>query len=533
MRAFMKWEKKAAKLAITRFGADQKRVELLLQEAEAARRNGQPADLLELLVRSRLLSRSQVVQLRDALDKTQLDPSSVVEVARVSPQPPPDPPTRIDLNLQAEKEREMVGAYRLLRKLGEGGMGEVYLAFDDRADRSVAIKILSTFLASKPELVERFQREARHALHLEHVNIVRGYEVGKDEKSGKHYLVMEYVDGPSAQALLDEYGRLSVGDALHIGLDIARALEYAQSRNIVHRDIKPENILCTRTGVVKLADLGLAKEIGQASNLTATRQGFGTPYYMPYEQAISAKAADGRSDVFALGATLYHLITGQVPFQAESQVEILELKEKGIYYPASMVRTGLPEQVNHILDRMMARDPRDRYQTASDLIVDLERSKLATPVLSFVDQAAALSDPVVRARVESANQATQIDVNAPPREPPPRTWHLRYHDDRTGQLCEITASTDQVLRRIRQRKLNGTVQASLAVSGPYKWLSDYPEFAEAMRQLGLSRSKVRMAGQASADEQGESSTGWPTWLAIAGFVAIALLAGAAFYWLLG
>src|SRR5262249_1429462 len=149
---------------------------------------------------------------------------------------------------------------------------------------------------------------------LDHPNIVRFITAGRDKAADKHYLVLEYVEGQSAHALLQLHGKLAVGDAVHIILDIARALEHAHSRNIVHRDIKPDNILLSKSGMAKLSDLGLAKRMDDSTNLTNAKQGFGTPYYMPYEQALSAKYADGRSDIYALGATLYHLLTGEIPF---------------------------------------------------------------------------------------------------------------------------------------------------------------------------------------------------------------------------
>jgi eukaryotic-like serine/threonine-protein kinase len=525
-----KWEERAAKLAVTRFGLDPERVQQAYRETTEARKEGIKVDLVEVLLRAKLLNRPQSIQLRELAEKTQLDAdvtSPAADAAKKST--PAREATRPATTAPAADSAGpgVIGEYRILRKIGEGGMGEVFLAYDESADREVAIKVLARYLAEKPDLVERFRREARHAIHLDHPNIVRGYSVDQDKATGKHYIVMEYVDGPSAQALLDEYGRLSIGDAAHLALDLARALEYAHSRNVIHRDIKPENILCTRSGIVKLADLGLAKQLGQSSNLTATRQGFGTPYYMPYEQAMSAKAADARSDIYALGATLYHLVTGQVPFQAESQVEILELKEKGVYYPASSVRPGVPDALNHILDRMMARHPGDRYQTASDLIVDLERSKLANAVLSFADQGAARQDPHFQARVQVATQATQIDIHAPRREPSPKpkTWHLRYHDENTGKLCELTATTDQVLRRIRQGKLNGTVQAGTAAAGPFRWLSDWPEFSDAMREMGFSKSKPRVQSPATPKSV-------PAWLLIVGCAVCFLLAVIAFYLLL-
>src|ERR1043165_3421591 len=141
-------------------------------------------------------------------------------------------------------------------------------------------------------------------------------------------------------------------DAAYIALHIAHALEHAHSRNVVHRDIKPDNILISRSGVAKLADLGLAKRTDEASHLTATRQGFGTTHYMPYEQAINARHADGRSDIYALGATLYHLVTGSVPFTGGNHLEVVEKKKEGHFTPASALRPDVPPVLDHILGRM-------------------------------------------------------------------------------------------------------------------------------------------------------------------------------------
>ena len=162
---------------------------------------------------------------------------------------------------------------------------------------------------------------------------------------------MLFRSGPSALELLNKYGRLSVGDAVHIILDIARGLEHAHSRNIVHRDIKPDNILITTSGVAKLSDLGLAKRTDEASHLTAARQGFGTPYYMPFEQAMNAKYADGRSDIYALGATLYHLVTGEVPFPGINHLEIVEKKDIGEFPPARSHNGNAPRDTCRLVAR--------------------------------------------------------------------------------------------------------------------------------------------------------------------------------------
>ena len=210
---------------------------------------------------------------------------------------------------------------------------------------------------------------------------------GQDQATGKHYLVLEFVDGPSARELLEVRGAMAVGDAVHLTLDVARGLEHAHSRNVVHRDIKPDNILLARTGVAKLSDLGLAKRVDESSHLTATRQGFGTTAYMPYEQAVNARKADGRSDIYALGATLYHLVTGKVPFPGDNHLDVVEKKKVGEFIPAGELHAAVPPALDDLLARMLARDPQDRYQTVSELIVDLERSRLAARVPEYADLA--------------------------------------------------------------------------------------------------------------------------------------------------
>src|SRR5262245_7155255 len=311
----------------------------------------------------------------------------------------------------AAHELRRLGEFRILRRLGEGGMGAVYLAYHEELGKQFALKVLADSLASNQRYVDRFYREDESGRLLNHPNIVRSFGAGQDAATNKHYLVLEFVDGTTAHALLDRYGRLSVGDAVHIALDVARALEHAHSRNVIHRDIKPDNILITRSGVSKLADLGLAKRMDEASHLTATRQGFGTSYYMPYEQAVNAKHADGRSDLYALGATLYHLVTGAVPFGGDNHLEVIEKKDAGTFTPASQLNPAVPRILDQIIARLLARQPRDRYQTASELIVDLERSRLAAPVPSYADPDLALQDPWVRVCLASSAQPTQPDLS--------------------------------------------------------------------------------------------------------------------------
>ncbi|MDY3552841.1 serine/threonine-protein kinase [Gemmata sp. JC717] len=278
-----------------------------------------------------------------------------------------------------------VAGYRLLRQIGQGGMSAVYHSYDVVTDRPVAVKLLADHLAGQPEFVGRFYREARLSRVLEHPAIVQGYASGFDPEVSKHYLVLEYIDGPTAHGALLRLGRLPVGMVVRIGLDIAHALAFLHERQYVHRDVKPDNILLHPGGGAKLADLGLAKRLNDDSQLTAVHQGVGTTYYMPYEQAVNANLVDGRSDIFALGATLYHLLTGEVPFSGATHDEVIREKAHGSFRPVRALAPGTPATVANLVDSMLACDPRARVQRADDLVRALGATGLATTLPPFAD----------------------------------------------------------------------------------------------------------------------------------------------------
>ncbi len=378
-----------------------------------------------------------------------------------------------------------MGGYRILRRLGEGGMGAVYLGYDLARQQHVAVKVLSDQFSGQSAMVDRFTREGRSGALLDHPNIVRSFEVGCDRVSGKHFLVLEFVDGLSVQALLEQQGRLPVGDAVHIALDVARALEHAHSRNIVHRDIKPANILLTRNGVAKLADLGLAKQTDEVSHLTVTRQAFGTTAYMPYEQAINARFADARSDIYALGATLYQLVTGRVPFPGDNHLEVVEKKRLGYFVAASVAHAQVPTSLDPILARMLARDPRERYPTATELLIDLERSRLVASLPTFVDSDTALtaagSDPAI------ANEPTRLALDVPPPVEADDRWTVRYANG-AGRIRQERATTDQVSAWLRAGVLPPDTLAArppLDVFGPINSYSEFAGVRPARRWPGL------------------------------------------------
>jgi serine/threonine-protein kinase len=299
-----------------------------------------------------------------------------------NPVRPPDPGGVGD-PVAGSSEPRVVAGFRLLRRVGEGGMSTVFLSYDVPGRRAVAVKLLADHLSGQQEFVNRFYREARLSRVLHHPNIIQGYAAGYDPDANKHYIVLEFIDGPSAHAALTRLGRLPVGVAVKIGIDIARALTFLHGRNYVHRDVKPDNILLHPDGSAKLADLGLAKRLSDDMHLTSVNQGVGTSYYMPYEQAMNAALVDGRSDIFALGATLYHLLTGVVPFAGSTHEEIIREKEHDSFVRVRSLNPDVPEELDAIVASMLARNPRERFQDAAALGAVLEASGLATPIPSF------------------------------------------------------------------------------------------------------------------------------------------------------
>lgn len=290
-------------------------------------------------------------------------------------------PSAADPDQKSDVER--LGKYVIKKKLGQGGMGAVYLGYHERLKRKCALKVMAKELAQKQDFVDRFHREASSMAALDHPNVVKCYDV--DEDNGVHYVAIEFIDGRSMEDWLKDQGKLSIGDALHVTLACADALDYAHSLNLIHRDIKPDNILVTNNGHVKVADFGLAKSTDEDHSLTQSGAGLGTPNYMAPEQARNAKHVDGRADIYALGCTLYHFVTGALPFKANSLPELLQIKDAGKFTPASRLNKEIPERLDLIIDKSMAQNPDHRYKTCGEFIQDLESVGICNETLSFID----------------------------------------------------------------------------------------------------------------------------------------------------
>ena len=266
----------------------------------------------------------------------------------------------------------VIGDFIILHELGRGGMGVVYLAHQISLDRPAALKILAENYANNADFVVGFIKEARAAAKLNHPNIVQAYAVGDDD--GIFYFAMEHVDGETMKNILMRENKLSVDRAIDITRQIAEALDYAwQEEKLVHRDIKPDNIMLTSSGRAKLADLGLAK-VGNENSQAEGDEVMGTPQYISPEQLTGDKL-DNRTDIYCLGATFYHFLTGRFPYEGASAIEIARQHLDGTLVPPNQVDPAIPEAVSKVVEKMMAKDPAKRYQSAGKLAEDLAQIK--------------------------------------------------------------------------------------------------------------------------------------------------------------
>ena len=267
-----------------------------------------------------------------------------------------------------------LGKYRIIEHSGSGGMAEVYKAYHPGLDCYVAIKVLHPFLATEEDFVTRFQREARIIATFRHPNIVQVYDFDADADGGCNYMVMEFIDGPSLKSRLEEMSRndavMELDEAIRITLAVAKALDYAHKHGMVHRDIKPANIMFTQDGQIILTDFGIARMVNTVT-LTASGAMVGTPAYMAPEQG--SRTGDERADIYSLGVVLYQLITGALPFEADTPLGIILKHINAPLTPPTELDPDLPMSVDAVIMRALAKDPENRYQTAEEFAADLER----------------------------------------------------------------------------------------------------------------------------------------------------------------
>jgi eukaryotic-like serine/threonine-protein kinase len=308
------------------------------------------------------------------------------------------------------------GRYRILRKLGSGGMANVYLAEDEDLGRRVAIKILNERYANDELFIERFRREAKSAAALSHPNIVSIYDRGEAE--GTYYIAMEVIEGRSLKELILTRGPLPIGQAIAFTFEILDALRFAHRHGIIHRDVKPHNILIGGERL-KVTDFGIAR--AGASQMTEAGSIMGTAQYLSPEQARGAPVT-ASSDLYSVGIVLYEMLTGKVPFSGDSAIEIAMKHLNELPKPPSKIRHEIPEDLDHVVLRSLAKAPEDRYQTAEEFAEDLHRVEAGLPVAPETSDAATALLAAPGATIGGTTQVLPTDAThvAPPRPAPRR-----------------------------------------------------------------------------------------------------------------
>jgi eukaryotic-like serine/threonine-protein kinase len=280
-------------------------------------------------------------------------------------------------------EARRFGQYRLVRRIGAGGMGEVFLAEHELLKRPCAVKLIRPEVVLQTGTIERFEREVRINATLSHPNTVEIFDYGRTE-DGTYYYVMEYLPGMSLADLVERHGPLPPGRVVYLLRQVALALQEAHEAGLIHRDIKPSNIFAARRGamddVAKLLDFGLVRPVATTASPHTSDEGkiLGTPLYMSPEQATGSRSLDARSDIYSLGAVAFHLLTGRPPFDRGTAIEAIIAHARDAAVPPSQLRAGLPADLDGVVLQCLAKDPRDRFHDAEILEIALGRCACAT-----------------------------------------------------------------------------------------------------------------------------------------------------------
>lgn len=360
---------------------------------------------------------------------------------------------------------QQIGDYDVIGKIAEGGMGAVYKARHVSTGELVAIKVLPPATAKNPVLLKRFEQEYKVAAALDHPNVVRAIELNTTAPSP--YLVMEFVDGESLGAKVERDGALPEEQALRLIAQVCQGLHKAHKQKLVHRDVKPDNILLTADGTAKLTDLGLVKDADNELNLTKTGRGLGTPNYMAPEQFRDAKNADVRCDVYSLGATLYTLLTGEIPFGRVGPLECWLRKQRNELPAPRELNPAISERVDWAVLRAMSGDPAQRPASCKEFVEDLTGASLRQPA-----------------------QAAE--------KPAGDLWYLVYRDEE-GETHTVKGTTDGIRRALKEGLLGdaSNVRACRTKTGQFLSLTGVPEF----RDLVIKPAPMPSASAASPSGQ--------------------------------
>jgi serine/threonine protein kinase len=373
-------------------------------------------EFLRNLIDSTLLSEEEIVAALEPLGQTALESCELAERLIAAGKL-----TRFQADALRKRRFEelVIGNYQVLDRLGAGAMGTVYKARHRRMKRVVALKLLSREIAKSAKLVLRFQREVEAVARLNHPNIVMAHDA--DEAEAGHFLVMEFVNGRDLATEVQLRGRLPLAEAVDCIIQAARGLGYAHEQGVIHRDIKPANLLRDVTGVVKVADLGLARfndafgrPAEEMSALTQAGTIMGTVDFMSPEQALGLTNIDHRADIYSLGCTLYFLLTGQPPYDGSSLMAVL-LKHREAPIPSlSATRSDVPKALERIFERMMAKKPEDRPVSLSEVVRELEALVPSLPSPKPIQPVDATATILDTTRLSAQTDRTNQTVDFPP-----------------------------------------------------------------------------------------------------------------------
>jgi len=341
---------------------------------------------------------------------------------------------------------QQIGDYDVIAKIAEGGMGAVFKARSRLTGEIVAIKVLPPATAKNPVLIKRFEQEYKAAAAMEHPHVVRAIDFCGTGPSP--FLVMEYVDGESLGARIEREGAMLEDQAIRIIAQVCQGLHKAHKQKLIHRDVKPDNILLTADGTAKLTDLGLVKDADNELNLTKTGRGLGTPNYMAPEQFRDAKNADVRCDVYSLGATLYTLVTGEVPFGKVGPLDCWLRKQRNELTSPRELNPAISERLDWAIRRAMSGDPGKRPNSCKEFVEDLTGTSLKPPT------------------PESSKPVGDI-------------WYLVYKDD-DGEQHTVKGTTDGIRKALRDGLLGdaSNIRASRTKTGQFLGLTGHPEFRD-------------------------------------------------------